>query len=107
VILLSQRGRLRTRILPLIPLLIVLATSTILLVYTALNFTNIEIERGGRGYVTDEVWYVSSSRVILKKILGLNVKQDPGNYGATIVFQSSSQAQTACYNIASPLLIED
>jgi predicted membrane-bound dolichyl-phosphate-mannose-protein mannosyltransferase len=55
----------------------------------------------GRGYVTDEVWYVSSSRVILKKILGLNVKQDPGNYGATIVFQSSSQAQTACYNIAS------
>lgn len=100
MILLIQRGRLRAKILPLIPLLIVLATSTVLLVYTALDFTNIEIERGGRGYVTDEVWYVSSSRVILKKILGLNVKQDPGNYGATIVFQSSSQAQTACYNIA-------
>jgi len=97
---LTQRNKTRNRLLSLISLLIVLTVPSVLLVYTALNFTNLEIERGGRGYITDEVWYVSSSRVILKKIFGLSVKQDPVNYGVNIVFQSSNYAQLTCQNIA-------
>jgi predicted membrane-bound dolichyl-phosphate-mannose-protein mannosyltransferase len=53
---------------------------------TAYDLYNQEITRGGRGYVSDEVWYVSSSRVILKKIFNLEPKQPSSLYNATLIF---------------------
>ncbi|MEM4601808.1 MAG: glycosyl transferase, partial [Desulfurococcaceae archaeon] len=52
---------------------------------TAYELYAIEVERGGRGYVTDETWYASSARVVLCKLFGAEPTQDEG-YGATVVF---------------------
>jgi Predicted membrane-bound dolichyl-phosphate-mannose-protein mannosyltransferase len=66
---------------------ILVLTSTYILVDTAWSLHQTEIERGGRGYVTDEVWYVSAARNIMIKILGLQPRQTD-TYGVTIVFTS-------------------
>jgi predicted membrane-bound dolichyl-phosphate-mannose-protein mannosyltransferase len=83
---LTQRGK-RGRVV-LIAILVVLAVIS-LYTYTssAYDLYNLEITRGGRGYVSDEVWYVSSSRIILKKVFKLEPKQPSSLYNATVIFR--------------------
>jgi len=45
-----------------------------------------EKEREGKGYVSDEVWYVSSARNILEKIHHIKPKISSDKYGASIVY---------------------
>jgi len=59
----------------------------------ALDLYKLEVERGGGGYVTDEVWYVSAARVILVKIFKLEPKQPVNIYNATIVFRVRPSTQ--------------
>ncbi|MEM4452468.1 MAG: phospholipid carrier-dependent glycosyltransferase [Thermosphaera sp.] len=64
-----------------------LFTVSFALFYTsASEFTSLEIQRGGRGYVSDEVWYVSSARNILYKIFRVEPRLANSSYGATIVY---------------------
>ncbi len=51
----------------------------------ALELENTEINRHGKGYVSDEVWYVSSARNILIKVFGVT-PSIPDKNGATIIF---------------------
>ncbi len=71
----------------------------LLLIYAAYSFITLamdlektEIERHGKGYVSDEVWYVSSARNLLRKVFGINASI-PGRYGASIIFN-----ETILYN---------
>lgn len=66
--------------------IVIIGISTYLFYSNASRLYMCEIDRGGRGYVTDEVWYVSSARNILLEVFGLEPKQNLG-YGATIVFK--------------------
>lgn len=54
----------------------------------ALDLQEQEFRRGGLGYVSDETWYVSASRVILTRIFRYEPKQI-GEYGATVVIRGS------------------
>lgn len=80
-------------VLAIVVLAIVSATT---LTHQAWSYVSIELERGGRGYVTDEVWYVSSARVILLKIFGVEPRQSPEDYGATLIFQRREDSLGAC-----------
>ncbi|WP_448579726.1 glycosyltransferase family 39 protein, partial [Thermosphaera sp.] len=65
-----------------------LFTSSLMVFYqSASDFTRLEIERGGRGYVSDEVWYVSSAKNILYKIFHLEPRLSNGSYGATVIYE--------------------
>lgn len=70
------------------PILLVLLAMALLSFYifwqSALQFESLESARGGLGYVSDETWYVSASRVILTRVFKLEPKQE-GTHGATIV----------------------
>ncbi|MEM4020464.1 MAG: glycosyl transferase family 39 [Desulfurococcaceae archaeon] len=44
-----------------------------------------EITRGGKGYVSDEVWYVGSARVILYKLFRLEPKMHENEYSVTVI----------------------
>ncbi|OYT37336.1 MAG: glycosyl transferase [Desulfurococcales archaeon ex4484_58] len=46
-----------------------------------------EVSRNGKGYVSDEVWYVSSARNILEKVFKLEPKNVDQTYSATLVFK--------------------
>ena len=70
--------------LPIILLVIILIYSGYELYRMADSFTQSEIERNGKGYVSDEVWYVSSARNILIKIFHIEPR-NPLNYSATII----------------------
>jgi predicted membrane-bound dolichyl-phosphate-mannose-protein mannosyltransferase len=59
----------------------------------ALDLYKLEVMRGGGGYVTDEVWYVSASRVILVKVFKLEPKQPISVYNATVVFKVKPSTQ--------------
>lgn len=80
----QQLARYRAILCPLI----VVIVAGYLLFSTASELYAIEMSRGGRGYVSDEVWYASSSRNILLEIFGLEPRQ-VGTYGATIVFKEA------------------
>lgn len=54
---------------------IAVITASYLFTSSAYSLYDLEIERNGRGYVTDEVWYVSSSRVLLHRVLGIKPRQ--------------------------------
>lgn len=54
----------------------------------ASTLTREEISRNGKGYVSDEVWYVSSARNILIKIFHLSPKMK-GNLTASIVYANN------------------
>ncbi len=54
----------------------------------ASTLTREEITRNGKGYVSDEVWYVSSARNILIKVFHLTPKIK-GNLTASIVYASN------------------
>ena len=55
-----------------------------------------EISRGGKGYVSDEVWYVSSARNILEKVFHVLPKFQ-GEPGASIIYVSPAN-MTAIYD---------
>ncbi|MET1160615.1 MAG: glycosyltransferase family 39 protein [Thermoprotei archaeon] len=80
-----------------ISLLIIALALTILFAYIyydqASRLYISEIERSGKGYVSDEVWYVSSARNILEKIFGFRPKM-PGSYGASIIVNKSIDKQS-------------
>ncbi len=59
----------------------------------ALDLYKLEVARGGRGYVTDEVWYVSAARIILVKIFKVEPKQPVNIYNATVVFRIRPSTQ--------------
>lgn len=48
-----------------------------------------EIERSGKGYVSDEVWYVNSARNILLKIFGIKPRPSSEIYSVSIVYNST------------------
>jgi predicted membrane-bound dolichyl-phosphate-mannose-protein mannosyltransferase len=81
---LTQRG-VRERAVLIVSLITVAALALYVYTSSARELYNSEIARRGRGYVSDEVWYVSSSRVILKKLLGLEPRQPPSLYNATVI----------------------
>ncbi|MEM1532777.1 MAG: glycosyltransferase family 39 protein [Desulfurococcaceae archaeon] len=75
--------------------LIHLALLVVLLIYasyslytTAESFVIYELSRGGKGYVSDEVWYVSAARNMLSDLYGLKVF-NPLTCSATIVLYRS------------------
>jgi len=75
--------------------LIHLALLVVLLIYasyslytTAESFVIYELSRGGKGYVSDEVWYVSAARNMLSDLYGLKVF-NPLACSATIVLYRS------------------
>jgi len=51
----------------------------------ASDLASTESARGGKGYVSDEVWYVSSARNILRKVFKVNVSP-PDRAGASVIF---------------------
>ncbi len=53
---------------------------------TALLLTKLEEERNGKGYVSDEVWYVSSARNILEKVFHIRPVLPSNRYGASIIY---------------------
>jgi len=57
-----------------------------------------EVERGGKGYVSDEVWYVSSARNILNKIFKVKPRIADGRYGVTIVYNQSVVSRAVIEN---------
>jgi len=72
------------KLLPIILLVIILVYSGYELYRLADRFTEKELERHGKGYVSDEVWYVSSARNILLKTFHVEPR-NPLNYSATII----------------------
>ncbi len=69
-------------------------------------YTDEEVKRGGKGYVSDEVWYVSSARNLLYKIF--NTK--PRLYGrpaATIVYgENANVTYSLLHRLASKYGVE-
>lgn len=89
--------------------LIALALITLILLVAAYSFGKtawdlyeLEVNRGGRGYVTDEVWYVSAARNILRRVFGVEPKQ-LGTHSATVVF-SSGECATKWTSIKSAIV---
>ncbi len=70
--------------LPIILLVLIIIYNGYELYRLADSFTQSELERHGKGYVSDEVWYVSSARNILIKIFHVEPR-NPLNYSATII----------------------
>jgi len=58
-----------------------------------------EVARGGKGYVSDEVWYVSSARNILNKVFGVKPRVFSGEYGVTIIYDKSKLSKALLENI--------
>jgi predicted membrane-bound dolichyl-phosphate-mannose-protein mannosyltransferase len=86
VIDLSRLKNTLNKAAPYILLLLVLAYAAHLYFGLALNLQELEKQRKGKGYVSDEVWYVPSARNILIKVFGITPRK-PGTIGASIIFQ--------------------
>ncbi|MEZ0394294.1 MAG: glycosyl transferase family 39, partial [Desulfurococcaceae archaeon] len=71
-----------------IELAVLLVAAAILLALQDLSFTTDDLSRGGKGYVSDEIWYVSSARNILEKVFGAQPRQVQG-LGATVVYEGT------------------
>lgn len=72
----------------LLPVIIIFIVALAVFLYQAHLFYDMELSRKGLGYVSDEVWYVGSSKAILAKVFGA----EPRTYGwsgATIVFREA------------------
>ncbi|MEM0199082.1 MAG: glycosyl transferase family 39 [Desulfurococcaceae archaeon] len=57
---------------------------------SSVEFSVLEERKGGLGYVSDETWYVSASRVILVRLFKAEPRQVE-RYGATVVFREKVQ----------------
>jgi predicted membrane-bound dolichyl-phosphate-mannose-protein mannosyltransferase len=80
-----QRAADVQRVVKLLVAAIIVAVSCYYFWEHALELESLEAQRGGLGYVSDETWYVSASRVILLKVFHAEPRQ-VGLYGATVVF---------------------
>jgi len=75
---------------------------------SALSLYEAEIKRNGRGYITDEIYYVSAARNILQKVFGAEPRFK-GEYSVTVVYDSTKCAHKwysickALTNIATSL----
>jgi len=76
------------RALPYIALLAILAYAAYSYYSYADAYTASEIRGGGKGYVSDEVWYVDAARNLLRKVFGAEPRQ-VGLPGATVVYSSN------------------
>lgn len=74
------------RVRDLLPAAVVFAIALAVFLYQAHAFYEMELSRNGLGYVSDEVWYVGSSKAILAKVFG-GAPRTYGWSGATIVFR--------------------
>jgi len=70
-------------------LILTLTLQAYLYYSTAYELYSVEMSRGGKGYVSDEVWYVSSARVILNKVFNIKPRLNNTYYGLTLVYNSS------------------
>jgi len=76
--------------IPIILLVLILIYSGYELYRLADTFTQKEIERRGKGYVSDEVWYVSSARNILIKVFHVEPRNPlDGGYRITIIYRTT------------------
>ncbi|ADV65596.1 glycosyltransferase family 39 protein [Desulfurococcus mucosus] len=66
--------------------LLVAAVALAVFTWSALGFEELESVKGGKGYVSDEVWYVGSARTILVKVFGLEPRMPGDSYGYTVVY---------------------
>jgi len=57
-----------------------------------------EVKRNGKGYVSDEVWYVSSARNILNKVFKIKPRITDGKYGVTIIYNQSVASRAVVEN---------
>ncbi|MGC9011479.1 glycosyltransferase family 39 protein [Thermogladius sp.] len=78
----------RLRLYELALLAVILALSAAQFYYWDARFTDNELAVGGKGYVSDEVWYVASARNIMLKVFHLSPRE-VGGYGYTIIYNST------------------
>jgi len=76
----------RDRALGIAVLVALFAISLAVFAWNAWRFEQLEIEKGGKGYVSDEVWYVGSARTILVKIFKLEPRMPSSEYGVTVIY---------------------
>ncbi len=88
------------RVVKLLILVVILAYALFSYYSLADTLTHQEIERGGKGYVSDEVWYVSSARNLLYKVFHV----EPRCYNkssATVIYEENiSVTHFLIYNLA-------
>lgn len=77
-----------TSLIHLVLLGAILIYASYSLYMTSENFVSYELNRGGKGYVSDEVWYVSAARNMLSDLFGLKVF-NPLACSATIILNKS------------------
>ncbi|MEM1741244.1 MAG: hypothetical protein QXW87_01770 [Desulfurococcaceae archaeon] len=70
-------------------LILTLTLQAYLYYSTAYELYGVEMSRGGKGYVSDEVLYVSSARVILNKVFNIKPRLNNTYYGLTLIYNSS------------------
>lgn len=85
----------RDKLVDAVIIILLLAFSIYVFASQAEWFYTEEINRGGKGYVSDEVWYVGTARVILVRVFGLWPKPAYEWYGATLVFNDSARPNYA------------
>ncbi len=76
----------RSRIVAIALLAVILIYSFYSYYSLAYKLQKLEVERHGKGYVSDEVWYVSSARNILQKVFNRRPTLSKG-CGASIIFK--------------------
>lgn len=81
--------QLKSTLISVVPVLLVVVIVTYSYMSLAWELYKVEVERGGKGYVTDEVWYVSAARNILRRVFGVQPRQASGVPGVTVVFSTS------------------
>jgi predicted membrane-bound dolichyl-phosphate-mannose-protein mannosyltransferase len=77
------------RIVVLTVLISILVFATYQYYMLAYRLTILEEERHGKGYVSDEVWYVPSARNVLRRITNTIPVLPGGRYGASIIYEGS------------------
>ena len=80
------------KIYTLVALITIAAIFLYVEVHQALYLEELEARSGGKGYVSDEVWYVDSARNILEKIFGLRPSSPSC---ATLVYDNVSDVDRA------------
>ncbi len=97
--------RFNGRMLPLIPLIIIVSVNVWLSTSNALFLEHEEINRfpHAKGYVSDEVWYVNAARNILRNIFGCMPQME--RVRATLIYAQKEDIQKAklmasTYNIS-------
>jgi len=88
-VIIMERKIFIIKVIAVVLLCIILVISGYQYYSLARKLYDTEIDRGGKGYVSDEVWYVSSARNILNKIFKVEPRIDDNKYGVTIVYNKT------------------